>query len=160
MFIFSLALGCSSPSVETTEILEHGPLNVWALSLPVHFLAKEIGAEDIQLRLLLPFGQDASSWAPSADEIYTISQSDLILANGAAFESWVGTASIPSGLLVESLVDFSPIYLEGKTHSHGQSGGNSQATEHSHSEMDPHAWSDPETFSLHGWIDLLVVLLF
>jgi len=65
---------------------------------------------------------------------------DLILINGAGFETWVTKVSLPASKVVDTtapLADKLLTFDQAVTHSHGPAGA------HSHEGIDPHAWLDP-----------------
>ncbi|MGC6508291.1 MAG: metal ABC transporter substrate-binding protein [Myxococcota bacterium] len=142
--MFWIWLACQSTDVPLQKVQAEGPLEVWSLSYPVHYLAQRIGGEQIKLRVLLPEGEDATDWWPTPAQITQLAQSDLVLANGANFESWVNTASLPTGLVVSAAKGFSAIEIEGHTHSHGKGGA------HSHAGIDPYVWMDPDIYRLQA----------
>ena len=137
-------LACQSTDAPSTENVRTGPIEVWSLSYPVHYLAERIGGKEIELHALLPEGEDAAHWWPTPAQITQVAEADLLLANGADFEGWLKTASLPTGLVVPAAKGFSAIVLEGQTHSHGKGG------EHSHAGIDPHVWMDPDIYQLQA----------
>lgn len=128
----------SQPAPQAVEAA--GALDVQALSFPVGWLAEQIGGEHVEVTVLVPAGEDPASWQPPAETIAALAQADLIVMNGAGFEAWTATASLPSQRLIDSARQVDLIELPATTHSHGGEG------EHSHAGTDPHSWSDPLTF--------------
>ena len=86
---------------------------------------------------ILPPGEDAPFWQPSGAQVAGLAAADLIVVNGAGFEGWLKTATLPEAKLVDSASSIELIELESQTHSHGKAG------DHSHAGIDPHTWSDP-----------------
>ena len=84
-------------------------------------------------------GEDPPEWTPSGEVVGQLQGADLILINGAGFEGWITTITLPDGLLVDTTADLGDrlIAIEGDTHSHGKEG------DHTHQGKDPHTWSDP-----------------
>lgn len=121
-----------------------GPLSVTSVSFPAHWLAERIGGGHVQARNILPAGQDAAHWRPEAELIAGLNQSDVIVANGAGFEGWMATATLPSDKLVYTSMGVLLIEVEATTHSHGTGGG------HSHGAIDPHTWGSPATYAQQG----------
>jgi len=113
---------------------------VKATSYPVWYAAKRIGAPRMKPEIVLPAGEDAATWQPSGDVVASLGEADLILINGAGFEGWVRTATLPTAKVVDSAKGVDLVEIEGPTHSHGKAG------EHSHTGVDPHIWADPERF--------------
>ena len=106
-------------------------------SWPVDWLVERIAGDAVDRRNILPIGEDPQSWRPQAELIATLQDADLIVTNGAGYESWIATATLPLTRLVSSANDLDLISMVGPTHSHGRAGV------HSHSGTDPHTWSDP-----------------
>ena len=111
-------------------------LNIQTTSYPVHYITERL-LPKISIKCVLPPGEDPPDWNPNAEQIAQMGQSDLIIANGANFEKWMQTASLPQSKTLYAAQGLSFITLKGKTHSHGKKGA------HSHAGVDPHVWSNP-----------------
>ena len=134
-------ISCSQPEPAVPgQALREGPLAVRSASFPVSYLVDRLGGEGAENRCILPPGEDAQEWSPSPDEIAGLADADLIVANGAGFEGWIKTASLPDEKLVFAAQGIRLIEQEGRTHSHGKKG------EHSHGEIDPRTWTDPKAY--------------
>jgi zinc transport system substrate-binding protein len=131
---------CGDSSTQTAQVAaaEHDGV-VRATCAPVAYLAWRLGGEDIPVELLLPEGEDPGGWQPDAETIGRFQRSMLIVANGAGFEEWVESASLPRSRLVlaADLAGVNLIEIEGIVHTHGPAG------EHSHAGIDAHTWMDP-----------------
>ena len=127
----------SPPSTQSVDT----PLTVYSFSYPTSYLVERLAGDAVEHSCILPAGEDAASWKPSTELIIQLQQADLLFSNGLGFEGWVKTAALPSSKLVEAASSVDPIEMTGKTHSHGTGGA------HSHGEIDPHAWSDPNTYA-------------
>jgi zinc transport system substrate-binding protein len=106
---------------------------------PLQYFAQRIGGEAIDAVLPVPAGTDPAFWEPSPDDIGLMQQAAVILLNGAGYEKWLPTISLPENRLVDSSVGFRDHYLEegdGPTHQHGPGG------EHSHGEIAFTTWLD------------------
>ena len=112
---------------------------VYTSCFPVHWLTERVAGEHADVTLILPAGEDPPEWTPPADIISSMQQADLIVINGAGFEGWLGTTTLPETKLVDTTAGVKDrfIEIEATTHSHGRDG------EHSHAGTDPHTWSDP-----------------
>lgn len=113
------------------------PLDVRALSFPAAWLVDRVGGDAVTVLQITPVGEDPPHWQPSGDVIASLADADLIVANGAGFEAWTATASLPTSKVVDTAKGLELLEIAGKTHSHGEDG------EHSHAGTDPHTWSDP-----------------
>ena len=137
MLFSLLLLACTGSGSEQNGAPKSSEKMVYSLSFPVQFLVQSVGAGVVTSNCVLPIGEDAAHWTPSPETISTLQQADLIVANGAGFEAWTKTASLPMSKGIELSSSLELIQTEGGTHSHGKGG------EHSHGEVDPHTWADP-----------------
>lgn len=148
-----LAAACGPPAEQspadaestTTETASQAapaePLDVRALSFPAAWLVEQVGGESVAVTNVLPAGEDAPHWSPPPELIADLQDADLIVKNGASFEKWTETSTLPSSKLVDTSQGLDLIEIEGVVHSHGAHG------EHSHVGEDPHTWSDPLLFA-------------
>lgn len=133
--------GCGQPADESsTPELEAPQPAVSTLSFPAHWLVQRLAGDLVDAECVLPPGEDAPFWQPPAELVASLADADLIVANGAGFEKWIETATLPQERLVLSAANIDLIETEGVTHSHGPGG------EHSHGGIDPHTWSDPLSY--------------
>jgi zinc transport system substrate-binding protein len=107
---------------------------------PAHWLVQRIAGDRVNAINVHPEGEDPPHWQPPAEIVAELADVDLIVVNGAGFEAWVRTASLPVSRIVDTSRGLELIEIEGATHSHGVNG------EHSHAGSDPHTWSDPLLF--------------
>jgi zinc transport system substrate-binding protein len=127
----------SSPLPAVEAAPKTGPVEVRVSSFPAEWLVRRVGGKQVTVKNVLPVGEDPPFWAPSGDVVASVQQAELIVANGAGFEKWMETATLPADRVVDSAKGLDLIHVQGKTHSHGKGG------EHSHAGTDPHTWSDP-----------------
>lgn len=141
--LFALFLAACGPSSTPTDAVpkREGPLAVAALSFPAGWLAEQVGGERVVVTQIQPADVDAITWQPPAEVITGAQGADALVANGAGFEAWTKTATLPGRKLILSAKGLDLIVGEGKTHSHGKDG------EHSHGAIDPHTWADPLLFT-------------
>jgi zinc transport system substrate-binding protein len=138
-----LASGCPQDeqrdvAAEETEVDER-PF-VKTTCYPIDWLVEELAGQRVRHELIIPRGEDPPLWDPGLKTVADLKEADLILANGAGYETWMETATLPPGKVVYTAAGLDLIRMEGETHSHGPGG------EHSHSGTDPHTWTDPNLF--------------
>lgn len=108
---------------------------------PTTYIAERLlaGVPGVAVVCPTPSDADPAHWRPSADEIGTFQDAELILLNGAGLEGWSSGAALPRSRVIDSSASFSAdlIAVEGRTHSHGPDG------DHTHEGVDPHTWLDP-----------------
>lgn len=134
---FFCLTGCDSSSNTTTNT---GKLKVATTFYPLTEFTKRIGGEEIEVFCYLPEGEDAIFWKPTSEILQKYQQADLIIINGAEFEKWVNTASLPTRKVVNTSLSFKKQWVKfanATTHSHGDEG------EHSHEGIDGHTWVSP-----------------
>lgn len=106
---------------------------------PLAFFAEQIAGNRVSVRCWCPPEADPSLWSPSRAELQQIQNASLILLNGANFEPWAATASLPVGRVIVTSRAFEAEWMSLPTvvHSHGAGGA------HTHSGLDGHTWMDP-----------------
>ena len=134
-------VACTTASTPPGPPASDGPLSVVALSHPAGWLAEQIGGTHVEVSVLPPSNADPATWQPTGAQVAGLPEADLIVSNGAGFEAWTKTATLPTGKLVETARNVDTIEVEGPTHSHGKQG------EHSHEGIDPHTWADPAVYA-------------
>jgi zinc transport system substrate-binding protein len=112
-------------------------LDVRALSFPAAWLAERVGDDRVRVTNVAPAGEDPPAWHPSPELVAGLADADVIVANGAGYEAWTSTASLPEAKVVRTADGLDLIRRQGVTHSHGRGGA------HSHAGVDPHTWGDP-----------------
>ena len=135
--VASPACSGTSSSPAPTFVERTGPVDVKVSSFPAGYLVQRVGGTAVQVTNILPVGEDPPFWSPTGEQVAQVQSAELIVANGAGFEKWMQTATLPASKLVDSAAKLSLIHIEATTHSHGKGG------EHSHASIDPHTWSDP-----------------
>ena len=130
----------NTPASPTTRPVPVDKVTVTTTSFPAAWLVQRIAGDVVEHSNVLPVGEDAPFWQPTGDVVAAVATSNLIVTNGAGFERWLATATLPEGIVVDSSEGVPLITVKSQTHSHGKGG------EHSHAGTDPHTWSDPLTF--------------
>ena len=112
---------------------------VYVTNYPLYYFADRIGGTDIDLRFPASGTADPTHWMPSAEDVTDMQRADLILLNGATYESWLMNVSLPDSLLADTSIGFASNLLPSGTsfkHSHGEEG------EHSHEGVASTTWLD------------------
>ncbi|MFT4621694.1 MAG: zinc transport system substrate-binding protein [Myxococcota bacterium] len=141
--LLMLAFGCGSnapePPPPPPASQDAAPLQVTSTSFPADWLVERIAGDLVRRVNIHPEGEDPASWQPPASVVASLADADLVVANGAGFEAWMATASLPADSVVRTASKLELIAIEEVTHSHGTG-------EHSHAGTDPHTWGDPTSF--------------
>lgn len=125
----------SSP-VESEETVQ---LTVYVTNYPLQYFAERIAQNTVTVKSLIPPDIDPAFWQPTAQDIAQMQTGDLIFINGATYEKWLNTVSLPEAKLINTSVSFQDHYLpdEEKTvHRHGPEG------EHEHTGTAFTTWLD------------------
>jgi zinc transport system substrate-binding protein len=111
-----------------------------ASNYPLFFFASEIAGESIDVSFPDISG-DPAMWAPSGEQASQLQNADLLILNGAGYESWLAFTSLPSGHSIDTTNQLSdrllPIENEA-VHQHGPAG------KHSHQGTAFTTWLDPQ----------------
>jgi len=132
-------LGCR-PAAEPGGVPQPHRCQVYTTSYPLFYIAQRLAGDHADVQFPAPSGEDPAFWRPSADIVRRYQQADLILANGADFEKWADTTSLPYNTFIDTSAGFKNQWLsfpEQITHSHGPQGP------HSHGNIDFNTWLDP-----------------
>ena len=120
--------------------IEAGKPVVLVSNYPLYFFASEIADDAVEITMPDMDG-DPAMWVPTSSELSLIQNADLIILNGAGYESWLAFTSIPAGLTVDTTADIQDrlLPIENVTlHQHGPEG------EHSHEGTAFTTWLDPK----------------
>ena len=113
---------------------------VLASNYPLYFFASEIAGDAADIRMPEIEG-DPAMWVPGAADIPQMQNADLIILNGAGYESWLAFTTLPVGSTVDTTAHIQDrlIPIENATmHQHGPQG------EHSHQDVAFTTWLDPQ----------------
>jgi zinc transport system substrate-binding protein len=122
-----------SDQTKTTSIAEEKQIKVLVSFYPLYEFTKEIGKERIDVSIIIPAGIEPHDWEPTIQDLQKMQNADMILINGAGFESWLDdfVTNNPNVLVVDTskdieLMDSSKFYFKNDG-----------------SHKDPHIWLDP-----------------
>jgi zinc transport system substrate-binding protein len=141
--IAALTLGCerSTPESAPAPSSSGAPAagRVMSTFYPCQFFAERIAGGLVRVECPVPPDADPIFWQPDRDTVARFRDADLIVINGAEYEKWVASASLPLSRVCDTAQPFAGEFLKFQTttHSHGASGP------HSHEGTDGHTWMDP-----------------
>lgn len=116
-----------------------GALRVVTANYPLQYFAARIAGDLAQVEYLMPADADPARWSPDEATLLRFHEADLILLNGAGYEKWIETASLPLNRLIDTTHSLSSQFIhsgEVVTHAHGPSG------KHSHESLASMTWLD------------------
>lgn len=130
---------CGEKPVPVEEALPGGTA-VLTTFYPTQYFAQRIAGDHLDVSCPVPAGADPIFWQPDRESIGRFQSADLIIVNGAEFEKWLATASLPENRIVDTAKSFEQDFIKfetGTSHRHGPAG------EHTHEGIDGHTWLDP-----------------
>lgn len=141
IFFMILLTACGTETAPPADISDNDrsrPL-VIASNYPLYYFASAIAADSVDLNLPVMEG-DPANWNPGAGAIAEMQRADLVLLNGAGYESWLGWVTLPENILLDTSAGITDRLIPRAAetvHQHGPEG------EHSHTEMAFTVWLDP-----------------
>lgn len=132
--------GCKKKTNDTIAPSEAAEQAVYTTFYPTTYLAERIAGDAVPVVCPLPEGEDPIFWQPDRETIARYQDAALIVINGASFEKWVDTVSLPDNRVVDTAASFADSFIKyatSTTHTHGPGG------EHTHEGIDGHTWVDP-----------------
>ncbi len=138
LLILLAACDGQKTSTETSPAGNAG-LSVVGTASIVGDVVAQVGGEYIDLKVLLPVGTDPHSYSPTPQDAAMLADADVVFANGAGLESFLGTLLESAGA-TDKLVTVSDgiALLEGTGDEHGHG-------------ADPHTWTDPNNVKI--WVN-------
>ena len=137
LFLVCLVAGLSILFL-TGQAANAKPLVVQASSYPAYYFAQRVATDSFDVRYRVPNAVDPAFWRPGDEDLIAFQQADIILLNGATYEKWLKTVTLPRSIMLDTSKGFSDQYLEseGKTHQHGN------GVDHSHGGTAMTTWLD------------------
>ena len=134
---------------------EGGKLKVVATTSIVADVVAQVGGDLIDLEILLPVGTDPHSFEPTPQDIVKVSDADVVFANGAGLEAFLGPLLESAGASVKivevsagiALLEHPKAREAAEDHDHDEEG-----EEHKYDQPagDPHTWVDPNNVMI--WV--------
>ena len=106
---------------------------------PLYYFASEIAGDVVNVQMPDIDG-DPAMWVPDASDIPQLQAADLIVINGAGYESWLAFTSLDTDRLLDTTEVIQDLLLpiaNATLHQHGPEG------EHSHQGTAFTTWLDP-----------------
>ena len=69
---------------------EHDKVRLVASFYPLYEFASRVGGDKASVSSLVPVGIEPHDWEPTAQDRLRVSDADILVINGAGFESWAG----------------------------------------------------------------------
>jgi zinc transport system substrate-binding protein len=136
----ALLMACTEKEpVDSGSASRSKPLVITS-NYPLYFFAREIAGDGIEVQLPAITG-DPAMWAPTGSDAAELQNADLLILNGADYESWLAFTTLPTGHALDTTAQVQAMLLpiENETvHQHGPAG------EHSHQGTAFTTWLDPQ----------------
>jgi zinc transport system substrate-binding protein len=140
MLLTLILMACTEQApVETgtTETVDK-PVVVTS-NYPLYFFASEIAGDAVDVQFPEIDG-DPAFWAPDGDDAALLQTANLVILNGAGYESWLAFTTLHEGRMLDTTAGLSDRLLpmdEAAVHQHGPEG------EHSHEGTAFTTWLNP-----------------
>ena len=111
---------------------------VFVSNYPLQYFVERV-APWVEVRFPADASSDPAYWKPTAQEVSAMQKADVIVLNGASYETWLKNVSLPQAKLVNTSTGVTDKFIpleEHATHSHGLEG------EHEHSGTAFTLWLD------------------
>ena len=111
---------------------------------PLYSIAKEVGADKINLQNLIPFGVEAHGFDPTPSDMAKLSKSDIFITSSDSMEPWKDKI-VKSLKIEEKIFDMSEhvklrTIQEEEDEQHEDEKGHKHKHDHEHEGIDPHYW--------------------
>ena len=138
-FLIVFALVLSACQTESQTALKGG-LKVLAVESFLADIVQHVAGERLEVDTLIPLGLDPHAFEPTPRDVVRIAESQVLIVNGAGFESWLEKTLANAGgqrTLIEASAG-----LTSRTPREGGEAAHASG-EDAHVEGDPHFWLDP-----------------
>lgn len=126
-------------------------LNVVASFSILADMVREVGGDDVTVTMLVGPDGDAHVYEPTPGDAKALTQADVVIVNGLAFEGWLERLIEASGTKAAIIVasdGVTPLAIaeedhkdtHAETHGPGHGGHGHGHDGHNHGDFDPHAW--------------------
>lgn len=126
----------------TTTVFSN--ITVTTTIYPLYSIAKEVGADKINLQNLIPFGVEAHGFDPTPADMAKLSKSDIFITSSDSMEPWKDKI-VKSLKIEEKVFDMSKqvklrTIQEEEDEQHEDEKGDKHKHNHEHEGIDPHYW--------------------
>ena len=87
MIVFTLVFMLTSCGANSAQ--KGDKLKVYTTIYPMYDFAKKIGGEKVEVKNLIPFGEDTHHYEPSVSDIIDLNKADILIYNGAGYEGFL-----------------------------------------------------------------------
>lgn len=87
LFVALMLIGCSATNKPQAN--DKKKLQIVTTIYPVYEFSKQVVGEEADVKLLVPIGSSAHDFEPSAKDIASIEEADMLVYHGAEMEPWI-----------------------------------------------------------------------
>ena len=164
IFVSIFIIACNSSEEDSAEVIiddssqVNGRVNVLATTPMIAEYVRQVGSDNIDLNILMPFSADPHSFEASPQDAKKIADADLVFYVGLMYES-AGVVKLlensvsSENILIDIGSGINPIEFKDDDHEghddHDDEHKDDDDHEgHDHGAYDPHFWFDPTRVSL------------
>ncbi len=140
LIIVALLMACTDKEPVGPDSTSRNMPVVLTSNYPLYFFAREIAGKTIEVVFPTITG-DPAMWAPTGPDVAELQDADLLILNGADYESWLAFTTLPVGHSLDTTAQVQAMLLpieNEAVHQHGPAG------EHSHQGTAFTTWLDPQ----------------
>ena len=144
IIVLFIVSGCS----KNDAIIENNKLSIVTTNFPPYDFVREIGKENVDVKILLKPGQESHSYEPTPKDIIDIQNSDLFIYVGGENDFWVedilnsmGDDKPQTLKLIDIVPTVTEEIIEGMEYNHTEDEHNHIENEHT---IDEHVWTSPK----------------
>ncbi len=133
-------VGCGKSDIESGTPVTSTRDVVATSFYPTTFMAEQLLGSAVPVECIVPEGVEPSAWRPNDNAVQQLQSAKLVVLNGAGFEKWVTTTTLPAARLVDTTSGLAEPLIQYRnviTHQHGPAGDQSREG------IDAHTWLDP-----------------
>jgi zinc/manganese transport system substrate-binding protein len=144
--------GCGSTESSETQSIDESKANIVVTYSVLGSVVEQLVGDLATVRVIISDGQDPHEFEPSAKDIESLNNADLVVSNGLDFEEGLEETidqAIDSGVNVFMVGDHITVRELSKEDDHDHAEESSTETtveseeEHAHGAYDPHLWLSP-----------------
>ena len=116
-FLLSVVIAlaaCSDKKEESAQTGTKTPI-VCVSNYPLKYFVERIAVSEVEVHFPIPEEDDPAFWKPKPEDVSLMQKADLIILNGASYESWLENVSLSQAKLVDTSADFRERLIPCKT---------------------------------------------
>lgn len=132
-----IVAGCSPATPKTDGGTGHQDEKIQVMTSfnPIDQVVKSIGGDKVETTLFVKPGTDAHSFEPTARDMATLKEADVLFINGLGMEPWAEAGAISGSTKLMILADGIDFILLDQSEDHHDDDGHDHST-----GVDPHVW--------------------